>query len=88
MCVCICVELSSLEPMKSSNFQTKWITVLPPIPTKSLTAADVDDLTRTTRDAMLDALVSVTESPVGQKATQPLVSSKEETRAMKATLKN
>ena len=59
--------------------------VLPPIPTKSLTAADVDDLTRTTRDAMLNALISVTESPMGQKATQPFVSSKDENQALKAT---
>lgn len=62
--------------------------VLPPIPTKSLTAADVDDLTRTTRDAMLNALISVTESPLGQKATSPLVSSKEEARAAEITLRN
>ncbi len=43
--------------------------VLPPISTKKLTAADVDDLTRNTREIMLTALISLTESPMGQKAT-------------------
>lgn len=55
--------------------------VLPPIPTKSLTAADVDELTRTTREAMLAALKSLAESPLGQKATLLAVTAKEEDRA-------
>ena len=46
-------------------------TVLPPIPTAHLTPADVEDLTRQTRDAMLDALVRLTNSPRGQHAANP-----------------
>ncbi|MCJ1377634.1 1-acylglycerol-3-phosphate O-acyltransferase [Xylographa soralifera] len=45
--------------------------VLPPIPTAHLTPADVEDLTRQTRDAMLDALVRLTNSPRGQHAANP-----------------
>lgn len=44
------------------------VQVLPPIPTKSLTVDDVEELTRTTREAMLAALISLAESPLGQKA--------------------
>ncbi|MCJ1425978.1 1-acylglycerol-3-phosphate O-acyltransferase [Sticta canariensis] len=53
------------------------VQVLPPISTKSLTVADVEELTRTTREAMLAALISLTESPIGQKATLPVVTAKE-----------
>lgn len=42
--------------------------VLPPISTKNLTPADVDDLTRSTRERMLAAIVSLSESPFNQKA--------------------
>jgi hypothetical protein len=35
-----------------------------------LTPADVDELTRTTREAMLKELVALTESPLGQKAAK------------------
>lgn len=35
-----------------------WL-VLPPISTKGLTAADVDDLTTSTRDTMLKTLVEM-----------------------------
>lgn len=56
-------------------------TVLPPISTKSLTVADVEELTRTTREAMLAALISLTESPMGQKATLPVVTAKKDNRA-------
>lgn len=59
-------------------------TVLPPISTKSLTVADVDQLTQTTREAMLAALISLGESPLGQKATLPAVTVKEEDRARMA----
>ncbi|MCJ1400460.1 1-acylglycerol-3-phosphate O-acyltransferase [Xylographa trunciseda] len=47
------------------------VVVLPPIPTAHLTPADVEDLTRQTRDAMLDALVRLTASPRGQHAANP-----------------
>ncbi len=59
--------------------------VLPPIPTKCLTSADVEELTRSTRDRMLAELISLTESPMGHKATKPLVSSEEEQSARMAT---
>jgi len=35
-----------------------------------LTPADVDELTRTTREAMLKELVALTVSPLGQKAAK------------------
>jgi len=44
--------------------------VLKPIPTAHLKAADVDDLTRGTRELMLQELIALTESPAGQKATR------------------
>ncbi|MCJ1290494.1 1-acylglycerol-3-phosphate O-acyltransferase [Xylographa carneopallida] len=47
------------------------VVVLPPIPTAHLTPADVEDLTRQTRDAMLDALVRLTNSPRGRHAANP-----------------
>lgn len=53
-------------------------TVLPPIPTTHLTAADVEELTRTTRESMLKELVTLTESPLGQKATRAYVGAGEE----------
>lgn len=36
-------------------------TVLDPIPTTGLTAADVDELTRSTRELMLEELVTLTQ---------------------------
>lgn len=45
-------------------------TVLPPISTTGLTPADVDELTRTTRDTMLKELITLTETPLGQKAAR------------------
>ncbi len=41
--------------------------VLDPIPTTGLTAADVDELTRTTREVMLKELITLTEKARGQK---------------------
>ncbi|CAF9932816.1 1-acyl-sn-glycerol-3-phosphate acyltransferase beta [Imshaugia aleurites] len=61
------------------------VKVLPPIPTAHLTAADVDELTRTTREKMLDELVAITESPMGQKATKANVEAGEENLAELAT---
>lgn len=43
--------------------------VLPPISTKNLTPADVDDLTRSTREHMLAAIISLSEPPYNQKAS-------------------
>ncbi|KAL9100415.1 MAG: hypothetical protein Q9163_004213 [Psora crenata] len=45
------------------------VKVLPPIPTQGLTAADVDQLTRDTRELMAKELIHVTNSPLGRKAT-------------------
>ena len=45
--------------------------MLPPIPTDNLTSADVEDLTRYTRDTMLKALTTLTNSPRGQRAARP-----------------
>ncbi|MCJ1374234.1 1-acylglycerol-3-phosphate O-acyltransferase [Loxospora ochrophaea] len=47
------------------------VKVLPPISTKGLTVADVEDLTRTTRDLMLKELMELTASPMGQKVAVP-----------------
>ena len=63
------VATSLLETvLRQANAST---TVLPPIPTAHLSPADVEDLTRQTRDAMLDALVRLTHSPRGQRAANP-----------------
>ncbi len=43
--------------------------MLPPIPTDNLTPADVEDLTRRTREFMLEELVKLTERTRGQKIT-------------------
>ncbi|SPO01101.1 related to sn2-acylglyceride fatty acyltransferase [Cephalotrichum gorgonifer] len=51
------------------------VKVLEPIPTKGLTAADVDDLARKTRDLMLDELVHLTAEAQG-KVHAPLPGSK------------
>ena len=61
------------------------LTVLPPISTAHLTAADVEELTRTTREKMLKALIAITESPLGQKATKAAVDAREEDPAGRAT---
>lgn len=61
------------------------IAVLPPIPTAHLIAADVEELTRTTRETMLRELVKVTQSPLGQKATKAHVDVAEEDLAELAT---
>ena len=58
-------------------------TVLPPIPTKSLTSADVEELTRSTREKMLKELMSLTESEVGQKAAKPLIEHEKRTEGVK-----
>ena len=59
--------------------------VLPPIPTSHLNASDVETLTRTTREKMLKELITLTESPMGQKATLPHVEAGEEDLARLAT---
>lgn len=61
------------------------VLVLPPIPTAHLTAADVEELTRTTREKMLKELVALTQSPMGQKATKTYVEAGEEDLARLVT---
>ncbi|KAK3375421.1 hypothetical protein B0H63DRAFT_278834 [Podospora didyma] len=51
------------------------VKVLDPIPTTGLTAADVDELTRTTREVMLKELITLTEQARGQKVAVPIVNS-------------
>ncbi|CAF9928475.1 MAG: 1-acylglycerol-3-phosphate O-acyltransferase [Heterodermia speciosa] len=46
------------------------VKVLPPISTRGLTPADVDELTRTTREKMLAELIALTDTPMGQKAAK------------------
>ncbi|ATY60698.1 AtaAp protein [Cordyceps militaris CM01] len=47
------------------------IKILDPIPTKGLTSADVDELTRTTRELMLKELVTLTAKARGQPIAVP-----------------
>ena len=46
------------------------IIVLPPISTTGLTPADVDELTRTTKETMLEELIALTNTPMGRKAAR------------------
>jgi len=48
------------------------IRILDPISTKGLTTADVDELTRSTRELMLKELISLTEEARGKTSTAPL----------------
>lgn len=75
----------ALQRRNKEEIADPLLTVLPPIPTAHLTAADVDELTRTTREKMLDELVAITESPMGQKATKANVEAGEENLAELAT---
>jgi lysophosphatidate acyltransferase len=58
--------------------------VLDPIPTKGLTTADVDELTRTTRELMLRELVGLTAVARGHPVAMP-VDSASNGAATKAT---
>lgn len=61
------------------------VKVLSPISTAHLTAADVEELTRTTREKMLKELIALSESPMGQKAAKADAEAGEEDRAGRAT---
>jgi lysophosphatidate acyltransferase len=50
--------------------------VLEPISTKGLTTADVEELTRATRDSMLNELTTLTAKARGQAIAVPASSSK------------
>lgn len=58
--------------------------MLKPIPTTHLKAADVDELTRTTRELMLQELVTLTESPAGQKSARAEVGEESHMATMNA----
>ena len=62
--------------------------VLKPIPTSHLKAADVDELTKTTRDLMLKELITLTESPLGQKTAKAETTAGEEDLAQLATARS
>lgn len=49
--------------------------MLKPIETKNLTPADVEDLTRDTREKMLKELVTLTEKQRGHKVAMPALNS-------------
>lgn len=71
-----------LLPVKAD---CSYNSVLPPIKTAHLTAADVEELTRTTRETMLKELIELTATPLGQKATKAEVGAGEEDLARLAT---
>ena len=83
----VCANYWGVLSVKERRFRSGRIPVkiLPPIPTAHLTAASVEDLTRTTRETMLRELVALTESPMGQKATKAHVEAGEEDLAKLAT---
>lgn len=55
----VCANYAHVLNVKRKHFQPGIIdvSVLPPVPTKGLTAADVDALVTKTRDAMLEELI-------------------------------
>ncbi|RMJ08826.1 hypothetical protein CDV36_011548 [Fusarium kuroshium] len=70
---CVVANYSHVLFIKSFVFRSGKIPikVLEPIPTKGLEAADVDELTRTTRELMLEELVSLTAKVRGQPIAMP-----------------
>ncbi|KAG6015772.1 hypothetical protein E4U54_002997 [Claviceps lovelessii] len=70
---CVVANYSHVLHLKTMVFRSGRIPVkvLDPIPTKGLTAADVDELTRTTRDLMLKELLVLTSKAQGRSMTVP-----------------
>ncbi|KAI1021506.1 hypothetical protein LB505_000244 [Fusarium chuoi] len=70
---CVVANYSHIMHPKTLTFKSGKIPVkvLKPIPTKNLTAADVDELTRTTRELMLNELVTLTAKARGQPMAVP-----------------
>ncbi|KAG5980904.1 hypothetical protein E4U55_003507 [Claviceps digitariae] len=70
---CVVANYSHVLHLKTMVFRAGRIPVkvLDPIPTKGLTAADVDELTRTTRDLMLKELLVLTSKAQGRPMTVP-----------------
>ncbi|KAG5991606.1 hypothetical protein E4U52_003475 [Claviceps spartinae] len=74
---CVVANYSHILHLKTMVFRSGRIPVkvLEPIPTKGLTAADVDELTRTTRDLMLRELLALTSKAHGRPMPVPAASS-------------
>ncbi|KAM3471812.1 hypothetical protein MY5147_005635 [Beauveria neobassiana] len=70
---CVVANYSHLLYPKEYRFNagTVPIKILDPIPTKNLTSADVDELTRTTRELMLKELMTLTAKARGQPMAVP-----------------
>ncbi|KAF4448806.1 1-acyl-sn-glycerol-3-phosphate acyltransferase [Fusarium austroafricanum] len=70
---CVVANYSHVLYLKDFTFNSGKIPVkiLKPIPTKDLTPADVDELTRTTYDLMLNELVTLTAKARGQPIAVP-----------------
>ncbi|KAM0436705.1 hypothetical protein ACHAPT_002416 [Fusarium lateritium] len=70
---CVVANYSHILFIKSLVFKSGKIPVkvLDPIPTKGKTAADVDELTQTTRELMLNELVAMTAKVRGQPIAVP-----------------
>ena len=63
------ISLSFLR--RGEDYTDDNVLVLEPIPTEGLTAADVDELTRTTREKMLKELVALSEKAQGRPMAMP-----------------
>ncbi|KAM4057131.1 acyltransferase domain-containing protein [Hirsutella rhossiliensis] len=70
---CVVANYSHIFSLKDMVFKsgTVPVKVLDPIPTDGLTAADVDDLARRTRDIMLDEYVALSAKVKGQPMPMP-----------------
>ncbi|GAB0137193.1 hypothetical protein EsDP_00005470 [Epichloe bromicola] len=74
---CVVANYSHILHVKTMVFRSGRIPikVLDPIPTKGLTAADVEELTRTTRDLMLKELLALTSKARGSPMAVPAAAS-------------
>ncbi|KEY65917.1 hypothetical protein S7711_07947 [Stachybotrys chartarum IBT 7711] len=70
---CVIANYSHILFIKNMVFNAGRIPVkvLDPIPTKGLTTADIDDLTRSTRELMLQELISLSEKVHGRPLAVP-----------------
>ncbi|KAK7428626.1 1-acylglycerol-3-phosphate O-acyltransferase [Neonectria magnoliae] len=66
---CVVANYSHVLYLKEFVFNAGKIPIkiLDPIPTKGLTSADVDELTRTTRESMLEELIKITVKAPGRR---------------------
>ncbi|KAK1832286.1 hypothetical protein QBC39DRAFT_257041 [Podospora conica] len=84
---CVVANYSHVLWIKGLVFRsgTIPIKVMDPIPTKGLTTADVDELTRSTRELMLKELISLTEQARGKTPASRLPTTAEINGAVKAS---